>query len=949
MAPKRKAAVAEAAKAAVVVEAAAGDAAAAPARPGVAPAAAVVVATANETLYKQMTDDSAAIFGTEVFNGIVDKLPLAIGRSGGHQAPYSAEDYKLAMTSVGIYKCGFNVFMTNLAWSATPSIPLVEGRVKMLLDYHFAQPAHFPFELTIGVPAASFDPLQHKGGLQCISPEEIKMAFLRAIARDVEAPERLQEWRTVALTTSVRFKVLESEDDVFFEAVNQRERLVQDYEALARTAFQRIHEVVHFRDRKRITWGATTSHKKICEEFNKCPAALVFARHTRRASPWPRASRGRNWSRFAARSPGPPAASSCRAHVANPPGRGRAAAAGRAARRARLASTSEPINVDFVQKALLVHEKAFALPRVLAAIQALEAVSKRGPYDGLHKLAGIVKKAKDPPVIEWCFCTITDLVISKQHRAEDFAARWLLGDSKSGRGAVDTYILKFRMLEHMTTSLADQLGLPTDVKTKLREVLGSHENYRKWLHPIGVREDAGLQPDMTWRGGWALSSILYLTFVEQVVYSDDYDGPLRTAAKMGKGTADIIGYDSFAAKWGHIQETLRKEKEEAGQKVDEAGQKKEEEGEKKEAAEPGPGGEPDDASARLRVEAQRIVHSNTTIFVETESQSDLKSAIMSSGAGKIQGKDGSERPGRRITLRARRALLRPARVARTGAARVRLRLRYVLVVYDYKQACESKTNPQTRIAPLREARCMKSIVATLDARRTAAGSATTKIIAGDLYCLFDGSRSGNLNKLRMGFVDEEGQTLKKCERKLTCIYSEECAAKRRAVIRGTGSVKQQEGILLISRHKVKVPRRKRLHFDGTSAGDTFVNIPSVGPDEAWRLPLGLKKNLYAHHRVEVGGKGPESDSEETAPSGVEAEPPAKAGGRGGRHTLLCVSPRGLGVVSFVRSRLASSFLRARRSGSRRSRRRTTNSRTSSFTSPRAASWRNSCTWPTSRP
>jgi hypothetical protein len=275
MAPKRKAAVAEAAKAAVVVEAAAGDAAAAPARPGVAPAAAVVVATGNETLYKQMADDSAAIFGTEVFNGIVDKLPLAIGRSGGHQAPYSAEDYKLAMTSVGIYKCGFNVFMTNLAWSATPSIPLVEGRVKMLLDYHFAQPAHFPFELTIGVPAASFDPLQHKGGLQCISPEEIKMAFLRAIARDVEAPERLQEWRTVALTTSVRFKVLESEDDVFFEAVNQRERLVQDYEALARTAFQRIHEVVHFRDRKRITWGATTSHKKICEEFNKCPAALI--------------------------------------------------------------------------------------------------------------------------------------------------------------------------------------------------------------------------------------------------------------------------------------------------------------------------------------------------------------------------------------------------------------------------------------------------------------------------------------------------------------------------------------------------------------------------------------------------------------------------------------------------------------------------------------------------
>ena len=81
----------------------------------------------------------------------------------------------------------------------------------------------------------------------------------------------------------------------------------------------------------------------------------------------------------------------------------------------------------------------------------------------------------------------------------------------------------------------------------------------------------------------------------------------------------------------------------------------------------------------------------------------------------------------------------------------------------------------------------------------------------------------------------------KCERKLTLVYSEEGAARRRAHVRGTGSVKQQEGLLMITRHKVKVPRRKRLHFDGTSAGDTFVNIPAVAPDEQWDLTLGKKK------------------------------------------------------------------------------------------------------------
>ena len=168
--------------------------------------------------------------------------------------------------------------------------------------------------------------------------------------------------------------------------------------------------------------------------------------------------------------------------------------------------------------------------------------------------------------------------------------------------------------------------------------------------------------------------------------------------------------------------------------------------------------------------------------------------------------------------------------------------RYVVVVYDYKQAGESKTNPAIRIAPLRDTRCTKCLMATIEARRTTTGSQTSKLVQGDLYFLFDGSRPGNWSKLRAGFVDEEGQPLAKCERKLTLVYSEEGAAKRRAYVRGRGSVKQQEGLLMMTRHKVKVPRRKRLHFDGTSAGDTFVDIPAVAPDEQWNLTRMRRRN-----------------------------------------------------------------------------------------------------------
>ena len=68
---------------------------------------------------------------------------------------------------------------------------------------------------------------------------------------------------------------------------------------------------------------------------------------------------------------------------------------------------------------------------------------------------------------------------------------------------------------------------------------------------------------------------------------------------------------------------------------------------------------------RLQVEAQRLVHSNVTLFIEPESQTELKNAIMSSNAGKCQGTDGQECPGARLppfTRVARQRWL--ARVAR---------------------------------------------------------------------------------------------------------------------------------------------------------------------------------------------------------------------------------------------------------------------------------------------
>jgi hypothetical protein len=455
------------------------------------------------------------------------------------------------------------------------------------------------------------------------------------------------------------------------------------------------------------------------------------------------------------------------------------------------------------------------------------------------------------------------------------------------------YVMKYTMREYMLSSVADKLGLESKIKDKLREVLASHANYRKFLNPYGVAEDPAKQPDLGWRGGWAQSEIMYLNFIERVVFTEDFDGALRTAAKMGKDVADVMTYDSFASQFGQIMETAKKEKEdvrmaEAAQSgaAAPAAEANQAQGGGQPAAAGGSEGGEGGAAMRLQVEAQRLVHSNVTLFIEPESQTELKNAIMSSNAGKCQGTDGQECPGAHSPPSTRvarqRWLARVARVVSDQCYAGRP-VRYVVVVYDYKQAGESKTNPAIRIAPLRDSRCVKCVLATIEARRTTTGGQTSKLVQGDLYFLFDSSCPGNWSKLRAGFVDEEGQPLAKCERKLTLVYSEQGAARRRAYVHGTGSVKQQEGLLMITRHKVKVPRRKRLHFDGTSAGDTFVNIPAVAPDDEWALTLGKKKLLYGPHRVDVGGRGPDSSSDEVddadaaaAAGDVVEQPPTKA-------------------------------------------------------------------------
>lgn len=128
------------------------------------------------------------------------------------------------------------------------------------------------------------------------------------------------------------------EEDLYFAALNERESIITQHTALARTAYQRIYEVILFK-KKRDSLKAGVTLAELADLWN-----------------------------------------------------------GKAA----MASASEKVNRDFIAACVDVYTQAFALPEVLEAVSDLEAKFKgASPFDKVAKMHAIVRKAK-VPLVTFC-------------------------------------------------------------------------------------------------------------------------------------------------------------------------------------------------------------------------------------------------------------------------------------------------------------------------------------------------------------------------------------------------------------------------------------------------------------------------------------------------------------------------------------------------------------------
>ena len=201
-------------------------------------------------------------------------MPLGT-RDFGVQHPFNDEDFSAAMLRDGGdtgYTAGINLFWCDGMYTPTPGIPVRAETVEDVMECYFTEPATMPHAIIISLKAGE-RPVDERGALCAVSPEEMRHAMMAALARDISngvESEVWEEWRRKALSCTATFQVHASEAERCRVAMQLREKLANDHETMSRTQLQRVYEVVFFRDQYAKTHGrdqATAAN--IAAEYGK--------------------------------------------------------------------------------------------------------------------------------------------------------------------------------------------------------------------------------------------------------------------------------------------------------------------------------------------------------------------------------------------------------------------------------------------------------------------------------------------------------------------------------------------------------------------------------------------------------------------------------------------------------------------------------------------------------
>ena len=112
-----------------------------------------------------------------------------------------------------------------------------------VMECYFKVPATMPHSVIISLKEGEL-PLDTRGALCAISPEEVRRALMAAIARDIDGglgSGVLEEWRRRLISCTATFQGHATEAERLQAAMQLRESMANDHEAMRRTQLPRVY------------------------------------------------------------------------------------------------------------------------------------------------------------------------------------------------------------------------------------------------------------------------------------------------------------------------------------------------------------------------------------------------------------------------------------------------------------------------------------------------------------------------------------------------------------------------------------------------------------------------------------------------------------------------------------------------------------------------------------
>lgn len=643
----------------------------------------------NEALLSDLIAARDLVTQHDVFHGIVAADPLMIcaqSDSSGTQAPFNLQDFRQAMQSRGEYTCGINSFWQDFLWTPTPGVPIRRNALVRLMGTLFKTPT--PVTLHFAVDNDDYNPLEHKGALQRVSPEEVTSAQLLAMARDVrnqESAEVLRGWAQAAKSAIGTFKKLATPSQRYWYALQQRETLGSIHAVVHRSVYQRTHEV------SRMIKGMRESRPDA--EVTAAAVAQAYAEN-----------------------------------LTQTPG-----------------STAN-VTMSFVDTSLTVVRYMLNNPVVEACLREMDDLCMndrdgfQNPFDSHSRLQAILDKVKasgPSSRLVWVCQGLTYNV--KAGRLKSLSVAEIKGTPSTGhRGYVD-FLLSKQVAKDQLFAWAIKTFDTTDSAEWIRAVVTP-----KMLTWSAWAEEES-SPHKHWRLGRTPAELAWLALVEDVVFGKLYDSALRVQVK--NGGKDMLAAPPIQDALAAVAEKKPIDDDENGGMADQPnttdqGQQRDEGGTGVTFTLVATLSCGDDGPAKTKV---------TKVLLNSlpEDNRDIVDSIVRRTRQQIQAQivllDGSD-PQLLQELHATSL----GNMTGNRDTSARQASTYVGIMIDVKNHGEASHRPQLRVPPFRSE--LHKANMDIANNRVPNTDNSASIMAGDVYFIFDGGKAGNTSDLLKPFL-----------------------------------------------------------------------------------------------------------------------------------------------------------------------------------------------------